>query len=343
MKKLLSTALVLSFFPISLGVTDRAIANPSPLVAQQTSAPQIESFSVEPIEDLTPGSELVFTLEGTPKAKVTMTIQNVARNIPMREVRAGYYEARYTIRSQDRITDDTTIRANLQKGNRGANALLQDPLVAGEGDGMSSSDRALTIDRFTVQNVEDLDPGTELVFTLNGTPKAKATYSIEGIAYDRPMREVASGRYEGRYVIRRQDAFIPSGIQATASLEEGQQVVRARLDRDLVPSNASNSTELPLEIISPNNNSQVGDTVEVRGKSAPNATVTINVTAKNDVLGVVGLNRSVASSTVQADGQGNFSYSFKPSNTVPGTRYEISFSASKGSQTNQETLILVQR
>lgn len=342
MKKFLSTALVLSIFPVALGVAESAIANPSYSVAQNTAAPQIESFRVEPVEELTPGSELVFTLEGTPKAKVTMTIQNVASNIPMREVRAGYYEARYTIKSQDRISDNTAIRANLQQGKRGANATLEESLVAGESDN-SSQGESLSINQFTVQNVENLEPGTELVFTLSGTPDANATYSIEGITYDQPMREVSEGRYEGRYVIRRQDAFPTSGMKATASLKEGEQVVRARLDRDLSTSNASSREELPLEIISPNNNSQVGDTVEVRGRSAPNATVTVNVTAKNNVLGVVGLDRNVASRTVEADSQGNFSFSFKPSGVVPGTRYEISFSASKGQQTKQETLVLVQR
>lgn len=344
MKRFLSTALALSFFSLALGIANKAIANPSNIVAQNTTAaPQIKSFRVKPIEELTPGSELVFILQGTPKAKATVTIQGITRNIPMREVRAGYYEARYTIRSQDNISDNTAIRANLQQGTRGANARLEDPLVAGESDNNSSQGESLSIDQFTAQSVDNLDPGTELVFTLSGTPKANATYTIEGITYNQPMREVSEGRYEGRYVIRRQDAFPTSEVKVTASLKEGEQVVRARLDRDLSSGSVSRNEEFPLEIISPDNNSQVGDTVEVRGRSAPNATVTVNVTAKNSVFGVVGLDRNVASRTVQADGQGNFSFSFKPSGVVPGTRYEISFNASKGQQTKQQTLTLVQR
>lgn len=342
MNRLLSTALALSIFPVSLGVVNSAIANPSYTVAQQSTAPQISSFSVEPVESLTPGSELVFTLEGTPKAKVTMNIQGVASNITMREVRSGYYQARYTIKSQDDITDSTKVRANLQKGNRGANANLEDSLVASSSDDSSQSE-SLSIDQFTAQNVENLDPGTELVFTLEGTPEAKATYTIEGITYDQPMREVSEGRYEGRYVIRRQDAFPSSDVKVTASLKEGQQVVRARLDRDLASGSTSGNAALLLEIISPDNNSQVSDTVEVQGKSAPNATIAIKVTAKNSVLGVVGLDRSISNQTVKADSQGNFSFNFKPSGVVPGTSYEISLSASKGNQTKQETLTLVQR
>lgn len=343
MKRCLSTALALSFFPVALGIVDSAIAIPSYNVAQTTAAPQINSFRVKPVEDLTPGSELIFILEGTPKSKATVTIQDIASNIPMREVRSGYYEARYTIRSQDRISNNTAIQANLEQGTRGANARLEDSLVASESDDTPSQGESLSINQFTVQTVDNLDPGTELVFTLSGTPNANATYSIEGITYDQPMREVSEGNYEGRYVIRRQDAFPTSGVKATASLEEGERVVRARLDRDLSPSNVSSNEELLLEIISPNNNSQVSETVEIRGKSAPNATVTVNVTAKNNVLGVIGLDRNVASRTVEADSQGNFSFSFKPSGVVPGTRYEISFNATNGQQTKQETLVLVQR
>ncbi|GFE69930.1 hypothetical protein [Chroococcus sp. FPU101] len=344
MNKFLLATLALSVFPVLGGVPNRAVANPSYTIAQTTSAPQISSFSVESVDDLSPGRELVFSLEGTPKSKVTMSIGTVASNIPMREVRSGYYEARYTIRSQDRITDQTAIQANLQQGNRGATARLQEPLIARENT-QDSTNRALSIEQFTAKTVDNFEPGTELVFMLDGTPKANATYSIDGVTYDQPMREVSEGRYEGRYVIRRQDAFPSSGVQVTASLEKGERTVRARLDRDLVASNSSSSssTELPLEIVSPNNNSEINGTVEVVGKSAPNSTVTINVTAQNNLVGVVGVNRNVFSKTVQADGQGNFSFSFKPSNILPGTRYEISLNATKGTQTNEETLVLVQR
>lgn len=347
MNKLLLATLVLSTFPVLTGVEKPAVASPTYTIAQSTSTPRISSFSVEPVDDLSPGRELVFSVEGTPKATVTMTIGKVARNIPMREVRPGYYEARYTIRQQDRITEETAIQANLQKGNRGATARLQDSLIATDDfESEDNSAQGLAIDRFTAQNVENLEPGTELVFTLNGTPKANATFSIDGVTYDQPMREVSAGRYEGRYVIRRQDAFASSGTQVTASLEKGERVVRARLDKNLVASNnssTSSSAELPLEIISPNNNSQVADMVEVVGKSEPGSTVSINVTAKNSLAGVVGLDRSIYNQSVQADSQGNFRFSFKPSNLIPGTRYEISLSASKGTKTTQESLVLVQR
>lgn len=38
------------------------------------AAPQIESFGVDQVNSLEPGTELEFTVEGTPKARVTLKI-----------------------------------------------------------------------------------------------------------------------------------------------------------------------------------------------------------------------------------------------------------------------------
>ncbi|MEG3437263.1 hypothetical protein V0288_09045 [Pannus brasiliensis CCIBt3594] len=307
----------------------------------------IDRFTVNPVRNLQPGTELVFTLLGTPDATATYSIEGVTYDRPMREVSPGRYEGSYTIRGQDNFDDNTSASAELRVGNRRVSATPIDSLVATG----NNSDRYgnLSIERFTVNSVRDLQPGTELVFTLLGTPDATATYSIEGVTYDRPMREVSPGRYEGSYTVRDRDVFSSSGMKATAALQREDRVVRARLDDTLEASNRntqdyiSTNEALPLEIFSPANNSQVGDRVEVSGRSAPNATITVNVIARNSVIGLFGVERNVLSRTIQADDRGNFSLSFQPSGGVPGTRYEISLSASKGERTNQETLVLVQQ
>ncbi|NJN87030.1 MAG: hypothetical protein HC881_12965, partial [Leptolyngbyaceae cyanobacterium SL_7_1] len=61
--------------------------SPAP-IAQQADAPQIDDFSVVPVDALAPGTELVFTLQGTPGARATLTLGNIATNLPMREVRS---------------------------------------------------------------------------------------------------------------------------------------------------------------------------------------------------------------------------------------------------------------
>ncbi|UBF30683.1 hypothetical protein K9N68_36590 (plasmid) [Kovacikia minuta CCNUW1] len=80
------------------------------LVQQSTAAPQIDSFRVNPVSQLSPGTELVFTLQGTPNAQAMLTIGTTARNLPMREVEPGYYEGRYTIRIQDQLTEQVDLK-----------------------------------------------------------------------------------------------------------------------------------------------------------------------------------------------------------------------------------------
>jgi hypothetical protein len=343
----ISTALSLSLLSSLVTLPGLAQASPQPSVriAQFTSTPQIDSFSVNQVNQLTPGTELVFTLQGTPNGQATFTIGNLATNIPMREIEPGVYQGRYTIRRQDQLSNNVVVRANLSQGGQIASTRLQQPLVTDTGSGNQTS-QGLSITSFTVQPVQQLVPGTELNFTLVGTPNAIASFSITGIAPNQPMREVSPGTYQGQYVIRTQDVFPASGANVIGRLRSGQQVVQARLDQNLGAGTGSGTStgQVPLEILSPQNNSRVSGTVEVRGRSAPNTTVSVNVNAVNSLAGLVGLNRNLLNQTVQTDSQGNFSFSFRPDfAAVRGTRYDISLTAGQGNQNNQRTLVLYQQ
>ncbi|MBI3344527.1 MAG: hypothetical protein HY028_06715 [Gammaproteobacteria bacterium] len=78
--------------------------------------PQIDSFEVDAVDKLDPGTDLVFTLEGTPASKATLRITGVKRIIPMQEVEPGIYEAEYTIKLKDRLTANTVVRAACAAG-----------------------------------------------------------------------------------------------------------------------------------------------------------------------------------------------------------------------------------
>ncbi len=348
MNKLISATLAISFLPVIIGTpSNSALAGQ---VIAQYSAPYIDNFTVQPVDRLTPGNQLVFTVEGTPNARVRVNMGNSNQSVRLREVRSGYYEGRYTIRTQDRFNDNTTFKANLQSGNQSITAVSRQPLPVGNNNNNYNNQYGdLTIDSFRVNSFSNLQPGTELVFTLIGTPDANAAYSIDGIAYDQPMRQVSPGRYEGRYVIRSRDVFSSTGGMVTASLKDGERVIRARLQDNLNASNSYNTSNMPLneafplEILTPDNNSQVSSTVEVKGITAPNATVTINVTARNNLIGSFGFERNIINRTVQADARGNFTVSFDPSGILPGTRYEVNLNASNGEQSKKQTLVLVQQ
>jgi hypothetical protein len=227
-------------------------------------------------------------------------------------------------------------------------------IVAQQSGASSNRTQAPYINRFTAQSVQQLQPGTELSFTLVGTPGATASFSIEGVAFDQPMQEVSPGTYQGRYVIRRQDYFPAAGANVIASLKSGEQLVRAQLDQPLVANSAGSSAtpspsptpstaQLPLEITSPQNNSRVSGSVEVKGRSAPNTRLNVSVQAVNSLAGLVGINRNILNQSIQTDAQGNFSFTFQPTINVSGTRYEVSLNATSGDQTKEEKLVLFQQ
>lgn len=349
-KSVLITALVLAVGSIVAmpGLVQANLQVPTLIAQQSGEALEIDSFTVNQVNQLVPGTELVFTLQGTPGSIATVTIANVVTNLPLQQTQPGVYEGRYTIRSQDRFTATTSVRGNLQQGTQISSIRLQQPLVAStpvNSPATGTPTQALSIDRFTAQPIQQLEPGTELNFTLVGTPGARATFSIEGVAVNQPMPETANGTYSGRYVIRRQDYFPAAGVNVVASLQSNEQVVRAQLDQRLTASNdsAATTTQLPLEVVSPQNNSRVSGVVEVRGRSAPSATVNVNVQATTSLAGLVGINRTLLEQNVQANAQGEFRFTFRPSISVSGTRYQVNLRATQGNQTSQQTLVLIQQ
>jgi len=228
----------------------------APFVA---AAPSIDSFGVEQVSSLEPGTELEFTLEGTPKARASLRITGVPRTIVLRETDSGYYEGTYTVRKKDRIPVNAGVVATLKQGKRRAVSRLGERLMLASASPVqpspaqpSAPTASVSIERFTAEQIERYEPGSDLNFTLTGTPRGRASFSIENIVTNRAMDEVRPGVYEGRYTIRRQDNFTPA-LQVTATLQANGQIAREQLDRRLV-----NDSEPPsLSNVSPKDNENV--------------------------------------------------------------------------------------
>lgn len=217
--------------------------------------PDIESFDVEQVTALDPGTELNFTLEGTAKARASVRIAGVPRTINLRETSRGEYEGTYIIRKTDRIANNAAVTATLAQGKKRTVARLGETLVAGGAVVVqpNPSPTSVSIDRFTVDQIDRFEPGTELKFTLTGTPRARASYTIENVVANRAMQEVRSGVYEGTYTIRRQDNFAP-GLRVTGTLQSNGQVARSQLDRRIV-----NDSEPPsVRNVSPRDEDVIG-------------------------------------------------------------------------------------
>lgn len=411
------------------------------------SAPVIDNFYVTPEDQITAGTELTFTVEGTPRGKASVRISGINRTINLREVDPGVYEGSYTINSRDRLSARTSMHATLRVRN--VSTVQKQPLYsAGALAGTAPTPVPvpatttrqpvmLVIDRFFSATMNKIEPGADLKFILNGTPGAKAAFSIDGVTKDVAMQETRSGHYEGTYTVRRADNF-PASTNITATLQINGQAVRTRLNQalvsdarppviknlsprdnetvggnlvlvsatfediggvgvdaknirvivdgndvtrnatvtaqyfnyraDLTPGRHSAEvivkdlsgnmvrqswnfvvgqavpTSLPLSITNHSNNSQVGPgSVEVRGMTAPDARLDVQVQAVAAVAGMFGLTQQVYDQSMRSDASGYFAFTFQPQVAVPGTRYEININATKGDLQNQLKITLHQQ
>ena len=446
-----------SFLALLLFIGFAATA-PQPAGAQpraRFTAPEITNFQINVTEQPVPGSDIDFTLEGTPRGQASVRISGINKTIALREVDPGVYEGSYTLSRRDMLSARPTARATLRVRNA---SVVATQSLAGSAPPVAAAAPPVAarpvvpppapqtappvIERFGVTPVARIEPGAELRFVTLGTPAARATFTIDGIVQNVAMAEVRPGRYEGAYTIRRNDNFPPS-LNITAALEANGQVARSRLNqallvdarpptiRNLAPhnnetvtgnpitvsatfddrggvgvdpksvkiliggqdvtrnasitpqfitwrgdlqsgswpvqvtaaDNAGNAVRqdwlfnvagaqspppaaatLPLEITSHANNAQVsGGAVEVRGRTAPDAKVDVQVQAVASMAGFFGINQQILNQTLRSDAAGNFAFIFQSQIPVPGTRYEVTVIASKGSLNREARLVLFQQ
>lgn len=212
---------------------------PQAAFAQQyntaAAGPRIDGFNVDEVRRLVPGAELNFDLYGSPGGSASLRIAGAQRNLNLAEVEPGQYSGTYTISSRDRITARSAVTGNLRLGNQVASAVLSESLLVGVGQ--HSQNRgpgpAPQISRFEVQPSPDLGGGSELPFTLRGTPGGKADLTIGGTKGKFFLQEVQSGEYAGTYTVKRSDRISPNS-PVTANLQVGQRITSATLGRPLM-------------------------------------------------------------------------------------------------------------
>ena len=431
-------------FLLVLAFASIATFAPTAAAKKSYAPPEIENFSVTP-EYLFPGAELYFTVEGTPRAKASVHISGINRTIPLKEVAEGVYEGSYIIKRTDRAVASSTLRATLKSRGQSSSDTIRLPwhnavatpavVPAPVVQGMPA------ITAFGVVPVNKIEPGADLKFTMSGTPGGTASFIIDGVSREVPMREVKSGQYEGSYTIRRTDNF-PAAINITGTLEANGRTVRAVFNQsllsdaklpmiknlsphngetvaagglttvsatfddsgglgidprtvrvilagrditqnatispqffsyrsDLIPGQypvevtardlagntvrqswkftvalqAAAATSLPLQVISHANNAEISGGTEIRGRTAPDASVQVQVQVQGiaSLAGLFGITQPILNQTVKADANGNFSFSFQPQIPLPGTRYEITLRATKGDLNKDMKLVLVQK
>jgi outer membrane lipoprotein SlyB len=90
----------------------------------------------------------------------------------------------------------------------------------------------LRVTGFDVEQVERLEPGAELNFTVWGTPGASVLLQIDGSRRQVRLDETTAGRYQGSYVVGRSDR-IGQESRVHANLRQGNRVATATLGEAL--------------------------------------------------------------------------------------------------------------
>jgi outer membrane lipoprotein SlyB len=220
-----------TFFPLPFAA-NQAYAQQS---AYAVGVPRIDGFDVEPVKQSAPGSELAFTLYGSPGGSAAVQIAGATGGLVLVETEPGVYEGSYTIRKRDKITAASKATANLRLGNRVASTILDEPLI-----GKVSARRpaaysagAPKIDRFDVDAPSRLVAGEELILTMAGSPGGVASARIVGVKGKIVLNEVKPGVYEGSYTIKNRDR-IASNSAVTGNLRVDGRETNVALGQQLL-------------------------------------------------------------------------------------------------------------
>ena len=239
--------------------------------AQKYAPPTITGFDVKQTASLSPGTEMVFTLYGTPGADARISIQGINAQYSLPETEPGVYVGSYTIRTSDKLTARSMVTANLRLGNDVATSVLDESLLAGapwrSQVGSVPSGLAPRIERFSVSPISRIEPGSELLFTLAGTPGGKASVRLDGMQGKVFLEESTAGNYEGSYTVKTRDRITPTS-RITANLRAGNRQTDAVLRDPLVAVGAVRPSTLPARVCANCGTVEAINAIEVKGEGS---------------------------------------------------------------------------
>jgi outer membrane lipoprotein SlyB len=209
----------------------------SALAQGYNAAPRIDGFDIEQVPRIVPGTDLNFTLWGTPGGAATLRIDGAKQKLVLEESQVGVYQGTYTISARDRIAANSRVTANLRLGNQVASATLDETVAAAGPLNAPPETAEPRVERFDVMPSNALAPGREIGFHLRGTPGGRVTVAIDGVRGRFFLPETSPGEYSGTYTIRSDDRILPDS-PVVATLRVGDAATRATLGRPLMASNA---------------------------------------------------------------------------------------------------------
>ncbi len=327
----------------TFNATPVAAAPPQPQPQPVPAPPplRIERFGMVPIERIEAGAELRFVLEGLAGGSATVDVPGVVSDLRLQETRPGRYEGSYTIRRADTISPNRPLVGTLRMGDRVVSSNLPIALAQAAAPVLAPDNKPPLVENIRPRDGETVPAGTSVSIGGNfndrggsGVDPASVRISVAGRNVT-PDAQISSQSFSFR------DTLPPGrhSVEVTASDRAGN-VVRTGWSFEV----AGASANAPIQILNHGNNAQVGSgPTLVQGRTVPNALVAVTVNAVAPVGGLFNVSQELFSQNVQADPNGNFSFSFVPQYPVPGTRYDVSMVATRGNYRDDAKLVLVQR
>ena len=324
-------------FPAAFSGAPVASTPPPVAAAPPPVVLKIDRFAVAPVDKIEPGAELRFMLAGMPGGVATFAIPGVVDNVPMREVRPGVYEGSYTIRRLDNLAPSRPIVATLRIGDKAVTSSLNQPLTVDakapvlrnlsprEGELLTGNTTTAVSGSFDDAGGVGVDPKSVRILLSGRNVTAESNITAQFFSY---RADLPAGRYS---------------VDVSAKDMVGN-VMNKVWTFEVAGAAAAVPVTLLLQATSHSNNAIVeGNSTTVRGRTAPGAVVEVKVQAIAPIAGLFGVTQEVLNEQVQADGAGNFAFTFSPRLPLPGTRYEIDMVSSKAQLKTESRLVLFQK
>lgn len=181
----------------------------------------INRITVTSPDTLKAGDELVVQAFGTPSATATFGIEGGPQGVPLKEIQPGVYESSYTVRNADKGTKaKLSVTLNAPKATavtKAADTTISLNVPVATPAPAVPTANPLRIEKITTRAAGPLLAGDELAVKTTGTPKANASFSIEGFVQNIPLKETQEGVYEGSYTVRRNDSKANAKLLVTLS------------------------------------------------------------------------------------------------------------------------------
>jgi hypothetical protein len=325
--------------------------------------PRIERFGMAPLDRIEPGAELRFGLEGTPGGTAVIDLPGINNNLGLREVRPGVYEGTYTLRRADNFDPRRPIVATLRNGdrvttatmsagagrpggdNRPPNADNRAPtlkfLDPAEGSTVAPGPQAHVAATFEDAGGTGIDPASVQILLSGRNITREAKINRESFSYWGPA--LPPGRHTVDVTARDSAG---NAMRRTWSFDVASGVVPPPVVRPpvVVVPVVPVPTSLAVQVLNHYDNTEIGpDPVLIKARTAPGATVLVNVRAIPAPAPAAGQQRIVYAQTLQADAEGIISFTMIPGTPYPGERYEISMIARRGAVTQESRFTLRQR